>query len=248
MTFLEIRSIAYNTFKNDKDEEKMFKPKKRDEAEIAQDILVREVTEDVHKEQLEKMWRRYRMPLAAVIILVLLAVIGMESYKTWRTNVRLAESDIYEQAAILNAKGQADEALAVYARLQNGKTPYKYLAELRKAGILFEQGKNELALGTLDALRQNSNAPQELRAVAAIGYVSHQVDTGNPEKLQNILNSYMMPGNVWYGTATELSTLLLIREGKVEAAKKMLADSLASQNIPQSVHDRLRALQIVLEK
>ena len=213
-----------------------------------QDMLISEVTEDLHNEQIMKMWQKYKILIFLTIILVIGVLAGMEGYLSWKRKVRLAESDTYEQAAVLNAQGQSEEALTKYGSLKDGRTDYRYLAEMRQAGILFDEGKDKEALDVLNALRQDNSAPETLRAIAALGYVSHQVETGNPEELQSILNPYLTVGNSWYGTAAELSIMLLIREGKIEKANKMLDEALSMSDIPSVVKEHLSVIKKVLEK
>ncbi len=219
----------------------------KDETQLAQDVLINEVTEDLHNEQIMNMWKKYRVWILLAVIFVIGSIAAMEGYLSWRTKTRLAESDVYEQAAVLNAMGQTDAALAKYASLDNAKTDYRYLAKMRQAGILFEQGKDADALALLDALRQDKSAPQTLQAIAALGFVSHQIETGDVATLQSILNPYMTVGNKWYGTAVEMSILLLLRDGQSEKAIKMLNEALSMTNVPAGVKDRLSVLKKALE-
>ncbi len=219
----------------------------KDETQLAQDVLINEVTEDLHNEQIMNMWKKYRVWILLAVIFVIGSIAAMEGYLSWRTKTRLAESDVYEQAAVLNAMGQTDAALAKYASLDNAKTDYRYLAKMRQAGILFEQGKDADALTLLDALRQDKSAPQTLQAIAALGFVSHQIETGDVATLQSILNPYMTVGNKWYGTAVEMSILLLLRDGQSEKAIKMLNEALSMTNVPAGVKDRLSVLKKALE-
>ena len=219
----------------------------KDETQLAQDVLINEVTEDLHNEQIMNMWKKYRVWILLAVIFVIGSIAAMEGYLSWRTKTRLAESDVYEQAAVLNAMGQTDAALAKYASLDNAKTDYRYLAKMRQAGILFEQGKDADALALLDALRQDKSAPQTLQAIAALGFVSHQIETGDVAILQSILNPYMTVGNKWYGTAVEMSILLLLRDGQSEKAIKMLNEALSMTNVPAGVKDRLSVLKKALE-
>lgn len=219
----------------------------KDETQLAQDVLINEVTEDLHNEQIMNMWKKYRVWILLAVIFVIGSIAAMEGYLSWRTKTRLAESDVYEQAAVLNAMGQTDAALAKYASLDNAKTDYRYLAKMRQAGILFEQGKDADALALLDALRQDKSAPQTIQAIAALGFVSHQIETGDVAILQSILNPYMTVGNKWYGTAVEMSILLLLRDGQSEKAIKMLNEALSMTNVPAGVKDRLSVLKKALE-
>ena len=218
----------------------------KDDIQLAQDILINEVTDEMHNEQLQKMWQKYKYVIFFAVGLVIVSLSAWEGYSSWRMKVRMAESDVYENAAVLNAKGQADAALAQYSSLENGKTNYRYLAQMRKAGILFETGKNTEALEILNTLRQDKNVPEVLRAASALGYVSHQVENGDVAQLQEILNPYLTVGNVWYGTAVEMSVLLMLRDGQLEKANKMLDEALSMTSISAGVKTRLSIIKKAL--
>ena len=218
----------------------------KDDIQLAQDVLINEVTEEVHNEQLQKMWQKYKYFVIFSVIFIIAALSAFEGYRSWRMKLRLAESDTYEMAAVLNAKGQVDDALVQYASLENGKTDYRYLSLMRKAGILFDEGKTQEALDTLNALHQNEQVPEVLRAAAALGFVSHQIETGDVSQLQEILNPYLTVGNIWYGTAVEMSVLLMIRDGQIEKANKMLDEALSMTTISTGVKERLTIMKKAL--
>ena len=214
--------------------------------ELSQEALILEVNEDLKAERLQKMWNKYKKYVFGLVFLILLGTVAIQFYQNARLKVRLSESDEYESAAVLNAKGESEGALAVYRELQAGRTNYKYLSQMRMAGILFDQEKDKEALAILNTLRQDKDAPEALRSVAAIGYVSHLIDTGDAKELQGILNPMMTPGNAWYGTASELSVLLLLRENEPEKAKRLLDESL-KQDISPVVKGRLEVWKNILD-
>ena len=218
----------------------------KDNVRLAQDILIDEVTEDLHNEQIYQMWQRYKYFFVGAVIFIIASLAGLEMYTSWKTKTRLAESDIYEAAAVLNAKGQVQEALAKYDTLKDGKTNYAYLASMRKAGILLEEGKKEEALTLLDDLRQNQKAPEVIRAMAALGFVSQQIETADVAYLQSILNPYMTVGNPFYGMAAEMSVLLLIKDGQIEKANKLLDETLSMQRVSENVKERLNIIKKAL--
>ena len=226
----------------------MAKNKDKDETQIQAEILMREAEEEVRYENMKEAFNKWKWPIVFFLAVLILGATAYEGYKTYRMNVRFSESNLYEQAAVLNAQGKADEATAVYQQLSSAKTDYKYLSKMRIAGIYFEQGKEQEGIELLNQLRQDKDLPANLKAVVDLSYVGHQLGKEDNKKLQEILNTYMMPGNPFYGTATELSSLLLLEEGKVEAAKKLLTDSIASQTIPETVKLRLQALSSVIDK
>ena len=226
----------------------MARNKDKDEAQVQAEMLVREAQEEVRYENIKETLNKWKWPIVGIVAVLIISTTVFEGYKAYRLNTRMTESNLYEQAAVLNAQGKSDEAMAVYGQLADAKTNYKYLAQMRMAGIYFEQGKEQDGMAVLNALRTDKALPANLKAVVDLSFVGHQLETGNVAELQGILNPYMMPGNAFYGTAAELSSLLLLRESKVEAAKKLLTDSIASQTIPETVKLRLQALLSVIDK
>ncbi len=222
-------------------------PVVKDDESRAQEILIDEVTENLHNEQLKQVWDKYKYVLFGTIFAVILAVAGMEAFKANTMKTRLSESDTYEQAAVLNAQGQTDAALAKYASLEQGKTNYKYLAQMRRAGILFDEGKTEDGIALLKNLSQNTGAPEAIRAVAVLGLVSQQIESAPAEELQALLAPYLSPSNVWYGTAVEMSILILIRDGKMEQAQNLIKEALSVSSLPAAQRERLTIIQAAFE-
>lgn len=226
----------------------MARNKDKDEAQVQAEMLVREAQEEVRYENIKETLNKWKWPIVGIVAVLIISATVFEGYKAYRLNTRMTESNLYEQAAVLNAQGKSDEAMAVYGQLADAKTNYKYLAQMRMAGIYFEQGKEQDGMAVLNALRTDKALPANLKAVVDLSYVGHQLETGNVAELQGILNPYMMPGNAFYGTAAELSSLLLLREGKNEAAKKLLTDTINAQTLPETVRLRLQALLSVIDK
>ena len=97
-------------------------PQNFDEQQRAQELLIEEAVENMHNEQLTQFWKKYKYLVYTLIIALIVAVAGLEAYKVQKNKTLIADSNIYEQAAVLNAKGQTEEAIAKYESLQNAKT------------------------------------------------------------------------------------------------------------------------------
>ena len=216
--------------------------------ELAQDLLYAQTTEEVQAEKIINFWKKYKGLLALGLILILGATLGVEVYQNWRKGIRLGESELYEEAAILNAQGQTDKAVEVYRKLENAQTAYAYLSGMRIAGIYFETGKEAEGIAELERLRTLPKIPADLKAVVTFSYVAHLLETGNAKMLQEMLSPYLTSGNVWYGSAAELYALLLMREGKEQEAATFLATVLQEKNLSETVLERLRILQAAVTK
>ena len=220
--------------------------KPMDEAEkIQQRIFEREVDEELRQEKLANLWKKYRMLVYTGVIAVILGTIGCEWYQAWQTKIRLAESDRYDNATIMVVQGQTDEAVNALEQLaKDGKTGYRYLAQMHVAGLLLKEDETEKGLSYLKSLSDDTRAPKALREAALLSYVGHQIDTGDSTQLQSLLKPILTnPENGFYGAAVELSVLLYLKSNQVKEAKSLLDTALQSPTLDPMAKERLSLLK-----
>jgi len=205
-----------------------------------------EVDEDLQQERLNRFWKKYRWLVYGAVVLILAATAGIQLYQSWRMKVRLAESDTYENAVLAIFAPQPDKARPALQELaDNGRTGYKYLAQLELAGLAARQNDVPKALEEFKNL-MNSNAPESLRAVATLSYIGHQVDSADPKELLKQVEPYL--NNPYFvGMAAELATVLYIRDNRPQDAQSMLRKALALPNISDITETRLKALIQMIE-
>lgn len=157
--------------------------------------------------------------------------------------MRLNESNIFEKASVLNAQEKKETALTeLNALINNSKTDYKYIAELKKAGIYLSSNKKEEALSSLKTIYESNNAPSSLKNIALLSYVGHQVESGNSESLISLLTPLLDQRSAYFAAAIELKTALLLKQNKKEEAKKSLQDALLNPNLTPNATDRINML------
>lgn len=217
-------------------------------ARLQQQMLAREVDEEVQREKMRAFWEKYRYIILGIVVGVLFVTIGTELYQTWKMKTNLKESDAFENAVILSYTGEQAEALKALGDLsENAYSGYQYLADMKIAGILFEQNKTEEALNVLKKV-MDSNAPKQLKAVATISYVGNQIDTGDIKELQGLLEPLIKTPYGFAGSAAELSAVLYLREGNKAEAIKVLQKAENSTLTSPVVKERLKELIAVIEK
>lgn len=222
--------------------------KERDAQEIQTDILIRESEEEIRNEQIKETLRKHRWLIVALVVIAVFSSIAFEGYHSWWEKVRLSDSDTYEQASVLCAKGKVDEAIVTYQSLENAKTSYQYLSKMRIAGIYFDHGKKKEGLEVLNDLRQDKKLPRNLKAITDLQYVGNQLESGDINVLRQILAIYTSPENAFYGTASELSALLLMRENKNNEAKELLTKAIQTGTLAPLMKERFQTLIEILEK
>ena len=205
-----------------------------------------EVDEDLHQERLNALWKQYRGLIYAGIILILGVTAGAQIYQSWRMKVRLAESDNFETAVVKIFNQKPDEARPLLEELaQNGRTGYKYLAQLELACLAARQNDKETALIELKKL-MDGNGPKTLKTAALLSYVGYQADDGDPKELLKLLEPQME--NVAFITTTmRLATVLYLRDKQPEAAKKALQKALTLPNISENAQQEIKVLIQMVE-
>lgn len=224
----------------------MVKKQQQDLQDLQQELLCQEVDQALYDEKLQNLWKKYHKALFALVALIILGTIGIEMWLGYRHNRQMTESDTYEKAAILNAQGKTDEALAVYDQLiDSSSSDYKTLAQMRKIGILQEQDQQAEALQQLQALQADSSVTPVLHDALTLALVRMQL-ANNQTPQQNLLTPYLKPSSSWYGMAVELQALIFIKQ-----QEKAQAISLIEQALPQTkgaVQERLQAFLNTLKK
>jgi hypothetical protein len=215
--------------------------KEEEMIKMQQQALDMEVDEELQREQMIAFWKKYSPFIFSVVLVVLLAVTGMEFYKSWRLQTRIKESNIYENAVLLLYQGNSNAAKASFDKLiQTGKTHYKELSVLQKAGILLKEDKKEGVL-LLKNLMNDTTAPKPLRALSTIAYVQNSLDgTEKADSLRLLLAPYLQSNNPWYGSASEMTAVLYLMEGNKDAAVEVLNQALETgTQIPFTTRKRI---------
>lgn len=215
---------------------------------IRQEMLAKEVDAELKNDQIKAFWKKYRFLLIGLAALAIVIAIGFELYQSWWTKTRLSESDQFETAAVLSYQGQYDTALKNLTDLsENGKTDYRYLADLKRAAILIQKNENETAFNLLNALINNKNAPEEFKSIAQLSLAGHQIDIQKPEDIQIQLQPLLNESNPFYGSAAELMAIIYLKQNNQDAAKNILNQALQSTSVPLNVKQRLSELLSVIE-
>jgi hypothetical protein len=200
--------------------------------------VFREVDEEVRREQLLKLWRRYSKYVIAAIALVLAVAAGLYGWRQWQEQRRIDRANAYLSAAAMPAA----EAVEAYDAMGNGDG-YGILARLREASLLAELGRKVEAVAAFEAIAADAAVPRTYRDLALILFAQHalgQVDSG---ELIRRLEPLTATENPWRFSAMELTALAELQTGNSGQARTLflaLADDPAA---PAGV--RARAAEIL---
>jgi len=205
-----------------------------------------EVDEDLQQERLNQFWQKYRGFVYAIVVLTLGTTAGVQIYQSWQQKVRLAESDTFESAIVKIVNKTPDEARPLLAELaQNGRTGYKYLAQMELAGLAARQNDKETALAELKKL-MNSHAPKTIRNAALLSYVGYQADNGEPKELLKLLKP-LMNDAAFIGPTMQLATVLYLRDNQPDLAKQALQKALSLKDVSEKAQEEIKILIQMVE-
>ena len=214
---------------------------------MSDESLFREVDEEVRREQMEKLWKRYGTLVMAVAFGIIAGVAG---YKGWQYySLKQAEN---AGASYLGAMEQAGkstpaESAKVFEEIANGSHDgFALLARFQVAGKLAADGKTEDAVAAFDALANESSADQPLRDMARVRAAYLLADSLSSSELQSRLAGLDVDGSPWRASAREIIALALYRESKYAEADKLVSQILIDTDTPDGVRQRAQLMASML--
>jgi hypothetical protein len=210
--------------------------------------IIREVDEELKRENWQKLWKRYSRFLigAAVIsVAVTAAIVGWREYDA---SQRLVIGDRF--AAVLadaeSSDSPAASADAMAAFAAGAPDGYAVLARLREAKLRADAGDRVAAIAIYDSIAGDGSADRMFRDLAILYSVRTQADDGDPDALIARLSPLGAETSTWRYSARELTAILYLRAGDIEASRaayQQLADDLlAPQGLRARAAEMLRAI------
>ncbi len=205
------------------------------------DQLLREIDEDLQREQWLKLWRAYGRYAVMAIVLVIVFVAGYMGYREYRQSQLANDGHSFWVADRSAALGETDEAVAIFQSLhREGSGGYPYLAGLRAAGLLVSRGERDAALAIYDDLAANADVSGRYRQLAALYAVMLLVDEGDPVDVESRV-APLLDGD-WRHSAMEMKGLLELRTGDKAAAAQTFTNIVSDPNTPTTLRSRAAEL------
>lgn len=203
------------------------------------DTFIREVNEEIRKEQAKAIWDRYGPILIGLALLVVLATSAYVGYRYWDESRANTSGDAYSQALRLANEGKEDDALTALAEIEkSGYGAYPVLARMRSATVKADKGDVATAVSELDAVAADGSIPQSLRDMARLRAALLLVDTGSYADVSSRVEALAVDGNALRHSAREALGLSAWKEGKAADALKLFEQIVADQAAPQNVRQR----------
>ena len=206
---------------------------------MADDSFIREVNEEIRKEQAKALWDRYGVALIVVAALVVIGTAAYVGYRYWDEVRANRSGDAYSQALALADSGKNDEALTDFANLEkDGYGAYPLLARMRAATVKADKGDVDGAVKDFDAVAADNDIPSVLRDMARLRAALLLVDHGTFADVSNRVEALTSDTNPLRHSAREALGLAAWKAGKKADALKLFDQIAADEAAPRNARQR----------
>lgn len=210
------------------------------------EAFVREVDEELRREQLQKLWQQYGIYIVGVAALIL---VGVGGYK-WQESRRHAASEAagarFEAAQRLAAEGKQDEAIQAFSAIaKDAPGGYPALANLQVANAQVKAGKTAEAVAIFESVAKAAADPL-LRDFAALEAAMLRLDKADYAEMETRLTPLLGEKSAWRAMARETLALAVYKAGKKDEARKLFEQTLSDRTSPQSVAERAQVMLSLL--
>ncbi|PJE35018.1 hypothetical protein CVM52_19300 [Pseudooceanicola lipolyticus] len=207
------------------------------------DSFIDEVTEEVRKDRLFQLFRRYGW-IAGVVIVLIVGGAAWNEYRKARD--RAAAEALGDQIlAAMNApdaSARAEQLSDVTAQTPGGGA----IVEFVRAGAQAEAGEVEAAVAGLNRIATDGDLPLIYRQIASFKALALQSDTLSADERRSGFEALAQPGVALRLLAEEQLALIELEQGETEAAidrfQSILADAESTSDLQQRATQAIVAL------
>lgn len=209
------------------------------------DLLIKEVDEELRQEQLSKLWNKYGNLIIAGAVVLVLAVAGVQAWKSWQAKERQAASARFSAAIAQARQGQADPAAEALAKMADAPEGYQVLAELKRAELRQAAGDNAGAIAIYEQVAGRSGLDDVYRNLARLKAAYLKLDAADPAEVERAMEPLAVESSPWRHSAREILALVATKRGdQAKAAdlfRKIADDPAAPQGLRARAAEMLAA-------
>lgn len=207
------------------------------------DVFMREVDEELRRDEMMAFGRRYGVWIAVVVVLFLAALGGSLWWRYHKEAVAGAQGEQFQAALDSLGSGNikaADPTLATLA--QSSHDGYRAMAQFSQADILLKKGDAKGATAKFAAIANDTSLGAPFRDLALIRQTSGEYDSLDPQAVIDRLKPLAVKGNPWFGSAGEMVAIAYLQQNKRAEAGKLFSEIAQDATTPDSL--RQRAVQM----
>jgi hypothetical protein len=205
------------------------------------DSLLREVDDELRREQMQKLWERYNGVILGGAALILLGVGGYKLLESRRIAAMEASGTDFNAALKLSEDLKTDDAVKAFQKIADtGPAGYAALAKLHLAGAHVKAGKTADALAAYQSIIDTPSSDSLLRNFAQLQVATLKLGEADFTELQNRLTPLTGEDGAFKTTARELLGLAAFKAGKFDEARKNFEPLLIDPKASRAIQERVK--------
>lgn len=210
---------------------------------MSDDTFIREVNEEIRREQAQALWDRFGPAVLGIAILIVLATAAVVGYRYWDETRANRSGDAFSAALKLANDGKSDEAIAALDQLEkDGYGAYPLLARMRAATVKADKGDFDGAVKDFDAVAADNAIPAGIRDIARLRAALVLVDHGSFADVSSRVEALTADTNPLRHSAREALGLAAWKDGKSADALKLFDQISSDDAAPRNVRQRAQLM------
>lgn len=205
--------------------------------------FLREVDDEVRREQMSKLARRYGV-IAGVAVVAILVILGVVlGWQHHRDTVAGERGERLTAAmSALSAGNAAKAKTTLDALAATDSKGYAPLARILLADMAIRDAKDADAAKAFMGVAGDTGNPQPIRDLALVRGTALAFDSLPPQEVVRRMTPLTGAGRPWTGTAGELVALAQLKQGQNKAAATTLAALARDTTVPRTLRERASQL------
>jgi hypothetical protein len=201
--------------------------------------IFREVDEDVRRDRMEQLWKRYGNLVVGVALVLVAGVAGWQVYKQFRTKEAERAASKFQTALETSEAGQTAQAESLLASIiKKGPSGYTLLGRFREAA---ETGKRDAAAGAAlyDALAADGSLGSTLQSLAQLRAAILLADNLPAADLKKRLEPLAAATGPWRNLAREWLGLSALKSNDFEGAGRYFDEVITDPETSPALRQRV---------
>ncbi len=207
------------------------------------DAFLREVDEELRRDELVNVWRRYGR---WIVVAVLAALAAYGGWLYWgHYQQQRAGNEGEKLLATYDQLGAHQEAQAAPALTELGASSspgYRAAAKFSEADVLLKKNDLKGAAAKFAEVANDASIGQPFRDLALVRQTSAEYDSLKPQVVVDRLRPLAQKGNPWFGSAGELVATAYLQMKRPDLARTLFDQMSSDDGVPESI--RQRAVQM----
>jgi hypothetical protein len=207
------------------------------------EAFLQEVDDELRRDQLASVWKRWGRWLVATVLLGLAAFAAFLYWDHQQSVKSGEESEKLSGAIEALGSGNTAKAESDFAALATSSNDgFRATSKMAQAGLKLQKGDEKGAATAFGAIAADATLPKPYRDLALIRQTIAQFDTMKSDDVITRLKPLAVTGNPWFGSAGELVAISYMRQNKPDLAGKTFAAIGKDETVPETI--RSRAVQM----